>query len=100
MPFQCKVGDIGMGVCFNHPVPIPYVTTLITGANTTQANGPAGAIVTSLGSATCGCTTTAQTGSTTVMKEGLGCHRLGDTGTTGSGTYTMMTASGNIDIGG
>lgn len=100
MPFQSKVGDIGVGVCYLHPIPIPYVTTLITGAESAKANGPAGAHVTSLGSATCGHITTAQTGSTTVLKEGLGCHRIGDTGSTGGGIYTMVSGSGNVDIGG
>jgi len=99
VPKQSKVGDIGVGVCFNHEVPTPFVTTITGGAKTAAANGLESAIISSPGVATCGCSTTAISGSKSVLKEGLGCHRLGDIGVTGGGMYVMVSASGNIDIG-
>lgn len=86
------VGSTGVGICYNHPTPVSYTTTISSGAPAASVNGQAIATVGSMGIATCGHPTVADTGGT-VMVDGQAIHRVGDTGHNG-GQYTLSSGSG------
>jgi hypothetical protein len=89
----CRVGDTGVGICYAHPVPTPYVTTFVEGgAVGVTADGLDVCIVGAIGMATCGHPTVALTGSDIAVANDLGLHRVGDTGAN-FGPYTAMTGS-------
>lgn len=92
----CRVGDIGVGVCFGHPVPTPFVTVFINGDDIVSADGREVMRIGDIGICSCGHISIAVTGSElSKMSNGLGIHRVGDVGiTTGPGTYVAVTGSG------
>lgn len=90
----CKVGNQGMGIC---PIHGPYITIISKGANTVLVNGQPGAIVSSMGVASCGDPTIAQKGSPNVNMEGKKAHRLSDQGAN-LGQYIMTTDSSNVKV--
>lgn len=102
MPAQCRVGDIGVGVCCCHSGCIGYVTTFITGASSppVNANSLIACIIGTIGVSSCGHPTTALTGSATVRHNGSGAHRIGDTGANCGGPYTAVSGSPDVNAGG
>ena len=93
MAAQCRMGDIGVGVCFGHESPTPYVTAFLTGQGA-QSEGRWECVVGTIGIATCGHPTVALTGATGCSNSGLAPHRVGDAGTSsGPGPYVATTGS-------
>lgn len=90
----CRVGDIGVGVCPGHPVPIPFVTVFVSGASGVKVDGRDIAITGTIGVASCGCATFAVSSSSISNVEGVGIHRVGDIGvTSGGGAYVAISGS-------
>jgi hypothetical protein len=89
----CRVGDTGIGVCYLHSSPTPYVTTFIQGAISAYADNLLLMTVGGIGLATCGHTTIAETGSGLSIANDLGLHRVGDIGSTPNGPYVAVTGS-------
>jgi len=94
----CKIGDIGMGVCPCHIVPVGYTTIFVSGAGTVNTNGANTCNLTTIGIASCGHPTIVLSQSATVNAEGTGVHRLGDTGQN-CGGYVTVTGSGDVNAG-
>lgn len=93
MAAQCRAGDIGVGICFGHVVPTPYITVFLTGMGATS-NGRWECVVTTIGIATCGHPTIALTGAMNCTNNGLAPHRVGDVGTTtAGGPYVAVIGS-------
>jgi hypothetical protein len=92
----CRTGDIGVGICFGHPVPTPFVTVFINGDDIVRADGREVMRVGDIGICSCGHISIATSGSDlATMSNGMGVHRVGDVGiTTGPGTYVAVTGSG------
>lgn len=93
MPNACRIGDIGIGICYLHDHPVVYTTTIVAAVNSVLTNGLPTATIGSIGCASCGHSTVALTGSGDTLYEGKGVHRIGDIGTTGAGTYHMVSGS-------
>lgn len=89
------IGSIGVGVCPNHPVPIPYTTVIDSGEPLIKANGKPVATIGSTGICTCGHPTIAITGSPAVLSNQKGQHKIGDTGIN-YGSYTLTTGEPSI----
>lgn len=87
-----RVGDVGVGTCPNHPTPVQYVTTFVTGLFTGTANDQEIAYVGTVGNSTCGHPTIALSGSTIANGEDSPIHRVGDVGAN-FGPYTSMSGS-------
>lgn len=98
MSLQSIIGNLGIGICYNHDHPQVYITTIISGALDVYSEGLQNAIVTSMGCATCGHPTIAITGSGSVSHNELPSHRIGDLGING-GPYYMITGVESIDVG-
>jgi hypothetical protein len=99
MPLASTVGMIGVGVCYLHTTPVPYVTTIVTGANSCPYENMPVATVGSIGCATCGHSTEAITSSATCSAENKLIHRVGDMGQTPSGPYNMVQGCPSTEIG-
>jgi len=99
MPSHSRVGDIGVGVCPCHLVPVGYITAFVTGASSVKTNGRTTTIVSTIGVSTCGHPTIALTGSGTVFLEGHKVHRIGDVGVN-CGPYISASGSGDTYSGG
>ena len=92
MPNMPRQGDIGVGVCYAHPTPQPYLTVFVDGASTVYNDGRNTSVVTTVGCASCGHATVAITGSPNVFCTDLAAHRYGDMGVNG-GPYIATTGS-------
>lgn len=95
-----RVGDIGVGVCAAHPVPVPCVVTLATGAPLVNVNGVNVATAISVGVSSCGHASVVLSFSGTVNAMGAGIHRVGDMGALPGGVYTLAKGSPNTNVGG
>jgi uncharacterized membrane protein YadS len=84
-----RLGDIGIGTCLGHLVPIPITVTITLAATTVISGGKGVANLGCVGIASCGHATIATLASATVLAEVKGVHRIGDVGLpTPGGTYT------------
>jgi len=93
-----NVGSGGTGVCYGHVGPTPYNTTLITGADTVNAEGLPIANLTAIGICSCGHISMVTTNSTDVIAEGTGVHRVGDSGqSSGTGAYTLISGTTTVN---
>jgi len=92
----CRIGDIGVGTCTAHIVPVPITVTLLTGAPTVIAVGMPVAQIGSIGMCSCGHVSVALTGAATVIAVGLGVHRLGDMGLPPGGSYNMIVGAPTV----
>ena len=99
MAAHSRIGDIGVGVCLCHIVPVPYITTYTTGCSTVKTNSKITTIVSTIGASTCGHPTTALTGSSTVNMCSQPVHRIWDVGAN-CGPYISITGSGDTYSGG
>lgn len=88
-----RIGDTGIGVCYLHDTPQPYVTTFIEGAVSAYSDGKLIMTVGGIGMATCGHMTIAETGSGLSVANDKGLHRVGDVGSTPNGPYVAATGS-------
>jgi len=93
-----SVGGIGIGVCFSHLIPVPYITVFATGSPTVNVNSVPVTIISTIGIATCGHPTIALTGSSTVKVESIPMHRAGDMGVNG-GPYIAASSSADTEVG-
>lgn len=91
-----RVGDIGVGICYDHDSPTSYTTTFISGSTTVMANGAVSCIVGTIGVSSCGHNTVALSGSPDVSHSNQPVHRVGDTGSN-SGPYTVVSGSPNVN---
>ncbi len=91
-PAVSRIGDIGIGICPNHPIPLQYVTTFITGLFDATADDLEIVHVGTIGNSTCGHPTVALTGSLIATGDDTPIHRIGDTGVN-FGPYTSVTGS-------
>ena len=95
----CRVGDIGVGVCFGHPVPTPFVTIFVSGDGVVDIDDRQMIRVGDIGICSCGHISIAVSGAG--VSEGsnsMAPHRVGDVGiTNGPGTYVAVTGSGITD---
>lgn len=91
-----RLGDIGVGTCYCHRSPTPYVTTLISGSANVLTNMLPTAQIGSIGVGSCGHMTIALTGSFNATANVLPVHRIGDSGQGCSGTYTLISGSSNV----
>ena len=101
MPAVCRIGDLGVGICYQHDSPVRFVTTFCTGDPVTSANGSPVVRVGDLGQTSCGHVTQATSGSSTVFGEGnQAVHRVGDSGIVlGGGSYVAVTGSPDVYAG-
>jgi len=99
MPAHSRVGDIGIGVCPCHIVPVGYITVYATGASSVKTNGRTTTHITTIGISTCGHPTVALTGSSTVVAESQKVHRIGDMGVN-CGPYISVGGSADTFSGG
>lgn len=101
MPAVCRVGDLGVGICYQHDGPVRFTTVFCTGDPITSANGSPVVRIGDLGITSCGHITQATTGSSTVFGEGdQAVHRIGDRGIVlGGGTYVAVSGSPNVFAG-
>lgn len=101
MPNVCRVGDIGVGICYQHKHPTQFVTTFCKGDPITSANESQIITIGGLGRTSCGHVTMATTGSATVFGESdLAVHRVGDVGIVlGGGFYVAVSGSPNVFAG-
>ena len=95
MSSQTRVGDIGIGICYCHLIPTPYVTVFVTGANSVQTNNLTSCIIGTIGIASCGHPTIALSGSPDVFLENSASHRIGDVGAN-CGPYTVVSGSPDV----
>jgi hypothetical protein len=97
----CRVGDIGIGICYAHKHPVTFTTVFFQGDPITSVNDRQMMRIGDLGHTSCGHITRATTGSSTVF--GLGdqaVHRVGDKGIVlQGGNYTAVTGSPNVFAG-
>lgn len=101
MPTAARLGDIGMGVCPGHPIPVPFTSVIIQAGATVSADGNLVANLACVSSCTCGHSAMPILVSSNVLSEGTGIHRLGDTGMTmGNGTYVITQAGITVEVGG
>lgn len=90
----CRIGDVGVGVCYGHKTPTKFVTMFVTGDSTVSADGRAVVTVGGIGLASCGHTTVATSGSGLTAINGEGVHRIGDVGiSSGGGVYVAVSGS-------
>lgn len=91
----CRVGDIGVGVCFGHSVPTPFVTIFVSGDGVVDVDGRQMMRIGDIGICSCGHISIAVSGaSITEGSNGMMAHRVGDVGiTSGPGTYVAVTGS-------
>ena len=97
-PGHCRVGDIGVGVCPCHVVPVGYVTVFVTGCHNVNVDGRTECIISTIGVASCGHPTIALTGSGNTVSCKQGVHRIGDMGVN-CGPYVAVSGSGNTVAG-
>jgi hypothetical protein len=95
----CRVGDVGVGVCFGHPVPTPFVTIFVSGDGVVDVDGNQMMRIGDIGICSCGHVSIAVSGSAIVEgSNGMMAHRVGDVGiTNGPGTYVAVTGSSITD---
>ena len=95
----CRVGDVGVGVCFGHPVPTPFVTIFVSGDGIVDVDDSQMMRIGDIGICSCGHISIAVSGSgITEGSNGMEVHRVGDVGiTNGPGTYVAVTGSGITD---
>jgi uncharacterized Zn-binding protein involved in type VI secretion len=91
-----RMGDMGVGVCPCHGIPVSYTTIFTEGAPTHFTDDLNTAWVTTVGVSSCGHSTIALTGSPVVDIQGNAIHRVGDTGQN-CGPYVTITGSPNVD---
>ncbi len=92
MPFQTRVGDIGIGVCKCHKKAKKYTTVFISGADYTLDNNKVACTINTVGNSTCGHPTIAQTGSPNTYLQKLASHRINDVGAN-CGPYVVVSGS-------
>jgi len=73
-----RITDIGVGVCFCHPIPIPTIGMLITGAATVTDDMFMSSRVTDILIHVCGHPSLMITGSSLVEKESFASSRIAD----------------------
>jgi hypothetical protein len=91
----CRVGDIGVGVCPNHPHSVNYTTVFVSGIADVVADDSEVCIVGTVGMSTCGHPTIALSGSDVCNADGLGLHRVGDVGAN-FGPYTAILGADDV----
>jgi hypothetical protein len=93
------VGDVGVGVCFGHPVPTPFVTIFVSGDDVVDVDGNQMMRIGDIGICSCGHVSIAVSGASIVEgSNGMMAHRVGDVGiTNGPGTYVAVTGSSITD---
>lgn len=95
----CRVGDIGVGVCFGHAVPTPFVTVFVSGDEIVGVDDQPMVRLGDIGVCTCGHISVATSGSAVAEgSNGMAPHRFGDIGiTNGPGVYVAVTGSDVTD---
>lgn len=91
-----RVGDIGMGVCLAHGIPIPINVIILQGALLKNAFGQPIAQIGSQGLCSCGHMSIALQGAATVKALGIGVHRVGDMGLPPAGNYVMTQGAPTV----
>ena len=97
-----RVGDHGVGTCYQHKDPVRFTTVFSQGDPIVEANGKQVMRIGDYGQASCGHQTVALTGSGTVTGSNLkGLHRVGDRGEIvgGGGTYEVVSGSPDVEVG-
>lgn len=85
-----RVGDVGLGVCYQHDTPKTITVTVVSGSAVSNS-GTQIANMNSTLIADCGHTCSPVVCSPTILIEGVGAHRVGDSGIVdGGGVYTMI----------
>jgi len=92
----CRIGDLGIGTCTAHIIPVPINVTILTGSPTVIAVGMPVATIGSIGLCSCGHMSVALIGASTVIATALGVHRLGDMGLPPGGSYNMIVGAPTV----
>ena len=95
----CRVGDVGVGVCFGHDSPTPFVTVFMTGDGVVEVEGRGMVRVGDIGLCSCGHVSIAAAGAAVSQgSNGAAPHRIGDPGvSSGPGTYVATSGSAIAD---
>lgn len=91
-----RVGDLGIGTCCGHKIPIPITTVIIQGAPTVLTMGQPTATIGSIGTCICGHPSVAIQGAVTVKAMGIGVHRVGDLGIPPGGNYVLIMGAPTV----
>ena len=91
-----RIGDVFVGTCFCHPVPIGVSGVIIQGSDVAYDDDISSARLTDIGVGSCGHLTTIITGSTVHYDDDLASARVSDT-VSGCIVGTIITGSPVVD---